>query len=153
MKKRKNNDTIFASMNADEKKVSNTIKIISIVLIVILIFIVSIMGCFYAYVVTPIDINSEEKINFVVNQGDSVYAVIDRLEKAGLVRSAKLAKLYVKYNGVQTFYAGEYELSKAYPFDMTLNILCGINNAKTKSKPMLNIAQTKGAIAFSQIVL
>ena len=133
VKKLKSNDTIFASMNNDEKKVAKTVKIVSIILIVSVILILSIIGGFYAYVVTPVDASSEEKITFVVNQGDSVYAVIDRLEKAGLVRNAKLAKLYVKYNGINNFYAGEYELSKAYPFDMTLGILCGINNAKSDS--------------------
>ncbi len=130
MKNKKNNDDIFTKLDITEAKLTKSVKLVSIIIVVVIFIILGTIGGLYAYTTMPVDVSSEEKVTFVVNQGDSVYSVIDRLGKAGLIRNAKLAKLYVKYNHVETFYAGEYELSKAYPLDMMLSILCGISNAK-----------------------
>ena len=134
MKKNKKNniseEDFFSKLDNVEKKATSSIKTISIILVVTLFLILLAIGGLYTYVVMPVNLEDESKVTFVVNQGDTVYGVIDRLAKEHLVKNAKLVKLYVKYNGINNFYAGEYELSKSYPLDMTLGILTGITNAK-----------------------
>ena len=134
MKKNKKNniseEDFFSKLDNVEKKATSSIKTISIILVVTLFLILLAIGGLYTYIVMPVNLEDESKVTFVVNQGDTVYGVIDRLAKEKLVKNAKLVKLYVKYNGINNFYAGEYELSKSYPLDMTLGILTGITNAK-----------------------
>ena len=134
MKKNKKNniseEDFFSKLDNVEKKATSSIKTISIIFVVTLFLILLAIGGLYTYIVMPVNIEDESKVTFVVNQGDTVYGVIDRLAKEHLVKNAKLVKLYVKYNGINNFYAGEYELSKSYPLDMTLGILTGITNAK-----------------------
>ena len=145
MKKNKKNniseEDFFSKLDNVEKKATSSIKTISIIFVVILFLILLAIGGLYTYIVMPVNIEDESKVTFVVNQGDTVYGVIDRLSKEHLVKNAKLVKLYVKYNGINNFYAGEYELSKSYPLDMTLGILTGITNAKQDT---LNIQFVEG---------
>ncbi len=129
-KKNKNNNTIFESLDKVDNSINKTIKKISIIFIVLLVLFIGAFVGFYCYTIMPVDVSSEEKIAFTVEQGDTVYQVLNKLDKAGLIRSSNFAKIYVKYNGIDNFYAGEYELSKAYPLDTILSILCGISNAK-----------------------
>ena len=130
MKKNNKSEDVFAALDNTEAKFTKSIKLVSIIIVATIFVVLCGIGGIYAYTTMPVDISSKEKVQFVVKQGDSVYSVLDRLGKEGLIRNAKLAKVYVKYNKIKTFYAGEYELSKAYPLDMTLSILCGISNAK-----------------------
>lgn len=131
MAKNNKRSDIFDSLEQVDKKAPKTIKVISIVFIVGLIMFIGIFTGFYCYTTLPVDISSENKVSFTVEQGESVYQVLKKLDKEGLIRSSNFAKLYVKYHHIDNFYAGEYELSKAYPLDMIIGILCGINNAKT----------------------
>ncbi len=130
VKKNNKGEDLFTTLDNAELKFTKSIKSVSIIIVAVIVLILGAIGGLYAYTTMPVDVGSEEKVQFVVNQGDSVYSVLERLGKEKLIRNAKLAKLYVKYNKITTFYAGQYELSKAYPLDMILNILCGINNAK-----------------------
>ena len=128
--KKNNSEDFFSNLDNVENKATHSIKMISIIIVVVLFLVLLGIGGLYTYTVMPVDIDDESKVTFVVNQGDTVYGVIDRLAKEKLVKNSKLVKLYVKYNGINNFYAGEYELSKSYPLDMTLGILTGITNAK-----------------------
>ena len=127
---KKDDTNIFESLDKMDKKIDSSIKTISIILVCVLVGIALLVGGLYAYTTMPVDVSSEDKVTFVVNQGESVYKVLDRLDKENLIRSSNLAKIYVKTFDINNFYAGEYELSKSYPLDMTLSILCGISNAK-----------------------
>ena len=129
-KKKKSDTNIFESLDRVDKKFDKSIKTISIILVCVLVGVALLIGGLYAYTTMPVDVSSEETVNFVVKQGESVYQVLDRLDKENLIRSSSLAKIYVKTFSIDNFYAGEYDLSKSYPLDMTLSILCGISNAK-----------------------
>ena len=100
MKKNKKNniseEDFFSKLDNVEKKATSSIKTISIIFVVILFLILLAIGGLYTYIVMPVNIEDESKVTFVVNQGDTVYGVIDRLSKEHLVKNAKLVKLYVK---------------------------------------------------------
>ncbi len=86
--------------------------------IIIILFVVGIIGAIsfaglMIYNVSPIEQNNKEKVNFIVDEGMGQNAVIDKLEKEGLIRSAFFLKIYLKINGqVPTIKAGRYEISK-----------------------------------------
>ena len=111
-------------------KASKFVKITAIVLIVALLITVGSYAGIYAYVSAPADVTSEETTIFVVNKGESVNRVIERLEEEGFIKSAFWSKVYLKTTSIDQFYAGEYKLSKSYDFNTILNILSGIGNAK-----------------------
>ena len=127
-RKRKGLDSI--DLDSVDLKASKFIKITTIVLLVALLVLVGCYAGVYAYVSAPVDVTSEETVIFVVNKGEGVNQVIDRLEKEGFIKSAFWSKVYLKSTSIKQFYAGEYKLSKSYDFNTILTILSGIGNAK-----------------------
>ncbi len=127
-RKRKGLDSL--NLDSMDLKASKFIKITTIVLLVALLVVVGCYAGIYAYVSAPVDVTSEETVIFVVNKGEGVNQVIDRLEKEGFIKSAFWSKVYLKSTSIDQFYAGEYKLSKSYDFNTILTILSGIGNAK-----------------------
>ena len=127
-RKRKGLDSL--NLDSMDLKASKFIKITTIVLLVALLVAVGCYAGIYAYVSAPVDVTSEETVIFVVNKGEGVNQVIDRLEKEGFIKSAFWSKVYLKSTSIDQFYAGEYKLSKSYDFNTILTILSGIGNAK-----------------------
>lgn len=122
----------FNSIDIDsmDLKASKFVKIATIVIIIALLITVGSYAGIYAYVSAPVDVTSEETVIFVVNKGESVNTVIERLEKEGFIKSAFWSKVYLKTTSIEQFYAGEYKLSKSYDFNTILTILSGLGNAK-----------------------
>ena len=111
-------------------KASKFVKITTVVLLIALLITVGSYAGVYAYISAPVDITSEETTIFVVNKGETVNGVLERLEKEGFIKSAFWSKVYLKTTSIDQFYAGEYKLSKSYDFNTILTILSGIGNAK-----------------------
>jgi len=59
-----------------------------------------------------VDNNNSEEIKYIVEKGSTLYAIIDNLEKEGLIKNALILKIYAKLNaGVPQ--AGTYTLNKS----------------------------------------
>ena len=91
--KKNNSDDLFTRIDKTEKKLTSSVKLVSIIIIVVLFIILAGIGGLYAYTTMPVNINDTSSVSFVVNQGDSVYSVLNRLGKAGLIYS-KRCKLF-----------------------------------------------------------
>jgi UPF0755 protein len=61
----------------------------------------------------PRDLNGAEQL-FVIEPGESVYAITERLEAAGLVRSGRSVRVYMVWTGMDAYIqTGTYRLSPA----------------------------------------
>ena len=86
--------------------------------IIIVVIVVGILGALsfcglMVYNISPVEEKSETPVNFIVDEGMGQNAVIDKLEKEGLIRSAFFLKIYLKiYGEVPTIKAGRYEVTK-----------------------------------------
>ncbi len=96
-------------------------KFIIIIFVVIILAIGGAVGTL-VYNISPVDVSSDAKVKFVVDEGMSQSAIIDKLEKEGLIRSAFFLKLYLKTtSNNKKYYAGEYSVSKNLPADTMLD--------------------------------
>ena len=96
-------------------------KFIIIIIIVLILAVGGAIGTL-VYNISPVDVSSDAKVKFVVDEGMSQNAIIDKLEKEGLIRSAFFLKLYLKTtNNDKKYYAGEYSVPKNLPADTMLD--------------------------------
>ena len=114
----------------NEKVFFGKIKIIAVVLVVLLVLAIGAYTGVYLYATSPVNITANKEVTFVVNKGEGMNTVLERLEKEGLIRSAFLAKVFLKSSKIETFYAGEYTLSTSYDLQTIVYTLSGISNAK-----------------------
>ena len=93
-------------------------------LILVLVFILVFILTLYSYMLTGVS-NTSKIVKFKVSAGASVYSIGDKLEKEGLIRSARSYKIYVKLNNVNDYKAGTYKLDKSYSTKKIVSILRG----------------------------
>ena len=93
-------------------------------LILVLVFILVFILTLYSYMLTGVS-NTSKIVKFKVSAGASVYSIGDKLEKEGLIRSARAYKIYVKLNNVNDYKAGTYKLDKSYSTKKIVSILRG----------------------------
>jgi len=65
---------------------------------------------FYHSQLSPVS-ESQEEVVFEVNSGESLNAVLPRLEESGLIKSSLCAKVYVKLNKTDSLAAGKFALT------------------------------------------
>ena len=105
------------------KRLKKSVKLfLSLVLVLILILVFTLI--LYSYMLTGVS-NTSKLVKFKVSAGSSVYSIGEKLEKEGLIRSAKAYKIYVKLNNVNDYKAGTYKLDKSYSTKKIVSILRG----------------------------
>lgn len=74
--------------------------------------------------IDPVDRNDKTEVAFVINSGDSLTRVANRLEQENLVRNRSVFKYYADFMGFgQKIQAGEYTLTRAMTIDQIANRL------------------------------
>ena len=84
------------------------------------------LGITYAYqhYFSPVDKNSTEQIEFVVEKNSSLNTIAQNLEEAGLVRSGTVFKYYVDFSDMGSdLLAGKFTLSPSMTFDDIISAL------------------------------
>ncbi len=110
----------------------NSVKrVILVLILIILIMITSVIGITY-YEISPKDKNGVE-VEFVVNNGEVVNQVFERLESDGIIKSALFMKIYSKMVGGLEVQAGTYKISASMNIMTIHSILSGnsISNKET----------------------
>lgn len=94
-----------------KKKQTGSNLVLKVFLCVVLLIAVGAGGAFLFYqsLLNPVSDSSEEVI-FEVKSGESLNAVLPRLEEAGLIQNALAAKIYVKINEPGSLAAGKFAL-------------------------------------------
>ncbi|WP_346939059.1 endolytic transglycosylase MltG [uncultured Clostridium sp.] len=101
-------------------------KIVGIVVIV-LIAILTASGFYYIYA-TKSPLKGDE-VTIVVNEGDSLYNILDRLDNQGLVKNKTLTKVYMKlHNTSVELVPGTFKVSGKSSFEEIIAILENKNN-------------------------
>ena len=77
--------------------------------LLILLLIVSNVLVIYSYQLKSVNKDSKE-VEFVIEQGDTLITIADKLKKANLIRSVSAYKIYLKLNNVPSLQAGNYDL-------------------------------------------
>jgi len=80
-----------------------------------------VVGFYYNYQLSPIS-RSSEKVVVEIKEG-SIASVGEELEKAGLIRSNLIFKIYVKLNNINSLKATTYELNKNMKLSEIIEIL------------------------------
>lgn len=83
---------------------------------------------FYQSNLKPVAVTSEP-VNFEVVQGDSSSSVATRLAQENIIKSSFVAKLYIKFNGVNDIKAGNFQLDRAWSTQEILAYLSDSTNA------------------------
>ena len=128
--KKKTFDFADYDLTKNEAAFSSKIKFIAIIIVIGIVLLIGAYSGVYLYTVSPTDLTANKEIAFEVKQGESMNSVLERLEKEGLIRSAFLAKIFLKSSEVKTFYAGKYTLYTSYDLQTIVFELSGITNAK-----------------------
>ncbi|WP_346895834.1 endolytic transglycosylase MltG [Clostridium sp. UBA7503] len=101
-------------------------KIVGIIVIV-LIAILTVSGFYYNYA-TKSPLKGEE-VTVVVNEGDSLYNILDRLDNQGFIKSKTLMKIYMKlHNTSAELVPGTFKLSGNLSFQEIIAVLENKNN-------------------------
>lgn len=92
--------------------VENVLKKIFLVAIIVSIVAAFIFAGLFVSKIGPVDSASDKVIMFEVKNGWGINQTLTELEKKDLIKSSFMAKIYVKLNGIDSLYAGNYKLSK-----------------------------------------
>jgi UPF0755 protein len=66
-------------------------------------------------IISPVNVNGTEQL-FIVEEGESVSSIADRLEAAGLIPNARTFRLYLAWTGIDTtIQSGTFRISAASP--------------------------------------
>lgn len=101
-------------------------KIVGIIVLV-LIAILTVSGFYYNYVTkTPL---KGEEVTIVVNEGDSLYNILDTLDSQGVIKNKALTKVYMKlHNTSAELVPGTFNVSGKSSLDELIDILENKNN-------------------------
>ena len=108
-----------------QKKKRRLIKIVPI--LVILGVICGIGVCLYA--ISPVS-TKDDKVLFKVKQGESTTSIINDLRKNNLIKSRKVAIVFIKINNIDTIKAGNYELNRNMSMRKIFEIITDSKNIK-----------------------
>lgn len=97
----------------DVTNIEKILKRISLTLIIIAVMIGFGFAGLFVIKLAPIDADSDKTIMFEVKNGWGVNQTLSELEKAGLIKSTFMAKVYAKINNIDSLYAGNYKVSKS----------------------------------------
>lgn len=101
-------------------------KVVSIIVIVLIVILVT-CGFYYIYA-TKSPLKGEE-VTIVVNEGDSLYNVLDALDSQGLIKNKTLLKIYMKlHNSSVELVPGTFKVAGDSSLDELIAILENKNN-------------------------
>ncbi len=105
-----------------------------VILIVILAFLIVFAGSFgflyktYLNGLKPVSEVSEQTA-FVVEEGSTIDDIINKLYDEGFIQNVKIAKIYVKLNKINEYYAGNFLLDKNMSIEQIFDILSDVSKA------------------------
>ena len=106
------------------KNVSSYLSLIIIGLLAIGVIVVAIFAyLFLTSVGEPMDANSEETEEIVIEPGSSAGMIGEQLEEEGIIDSANMFEIYLRLNSITNYQAGEYELSPAMDYEQIARTL------------------------------
>lgn len=113
-------------MNTMKKQTGSNV-VVKVLLVLILLGLLTAGGAFLFYQsqLNPVS-EQGETVVFEVKNGETLNAVLPRLEREGLINSALFSKIYLKLNGAGSLAAGKFELNPAMS---TAEILATITDA------------------------
>ena len=83
------------------------------------------IGCSWIYLASPVDSNSDEKIEVVIENGTTSSGIASILKEKKLIKSEYLFKIYIKLNKTKSLKASTYLLSKNMSLKEIINTLEG----------------------------
>ena len=81
----------------------------------------------------PVDAKSDKTIMFEVKNGWGINQTLNELEDKDLIKSAFMAKIYVKLNDINSLYAGNYKLSKSMSLSELIDALSTGENIENET--------------------
>lgn len=106
------------------KNVSSYLSLIIIGLLAIGVIVVAIFAyLFLTSIGEPMDANSEETEEIVIESGSSAGMIGEQLEEEGIIDSANMFEIYLRLNSITNYQAGEYELSPAMDYEQIARTL------------------------------
>ena len=106
------------------KNVSSYLSLIIIGVLAIGVIIISIIAYFYITSIgDPLDANSEETEEIVIDSGTSAGMIGEQLEEQGIINNGRMFEVYLRLNSITNYQAGEYELSPAMDFEQIARTL------------------------------
>ncbi len=119
-------DVMFERMLEQKEEVRTVRKIV--LWIVAIVLVVGIVGGFsvYTYIkgaLQPVDPDSEKVIEVEIPIGSGLDTISEKLEKSGIIKSARIFKYYAKVNNEADFQAGTYGLSQSMTPDELIESL------------------------------
>lgn len=78
----------------------------------------------YGHYIAPMDVDSTEEISVIIDKDDSLKAISQKLEDAGIIRNSTIFKYYVDFSDMSTkLLAGKFTLSPSMTYDDIINVL------------------------------
>ncbi|HIV81839.1 MAG TPA: endolytic transglycosylase MltG [Candidatus Salinicoccus merdavium] len=106
------------------KNVSSYLSLIIIGVLAIGVIVISIIAYFYITSIgDPLDANSEETGEVVIDSGTSAGMIGEQLEEEGIIDNGRMFEVYLRLNSITNYQAGEYELSPAMDFEQIARTL------------------------------
>lgn len=126
MEKGSKKEVMFERMRERKKEVKVVRKIV--LAITLFILIIGLIGGIFTYNfikggLQAFDPDSEEVIEVEIPIGSGLDSISKYLEKAGVIKNARLFKYYAKFNNESNFQAGTYNLSKSMTPDELIQSL------------------------------
>src|SRR5699024_12734921 len=111
------------------KNVSSYLSLIIIGVLAIGVIVISIIAYFYITSMgDPLDANSEEIGEVVIDSGTSAGMIGEQLEEEGIIDNGRMFEVYLRLNSITNYQAGEYELTPTMVFEqIPSRIITGSN--------------------------
>ncbi len=125
----------FKVMDVDKvsKKITRVISIIFIILVAVAIFAVVI----FSNLITPVDEDDSNVVEFVVQDGWGINRVCEELEKDNLIKNSYVAKLIIKFNDKDTnIEKGTYELTKSMSTEEIIDKIIAADSLENETVPV-----------------
>lgn len=132
-------------MSRKNMKTGSKIKLVFLLMISTLIIIVAMVND----LTRPVDPKDDTIINFEIKENQVVGDILDSLEESSLIKSSFVGNLYVRFNGITTFYPGTYELKKSYSLNKVLSI---VNTIPSREEITVTFNEGLRAVDYSKIV-
>lgn len=108
--------------------------------VIVLIAVVGLSYYYYTSCQKPIQ-NESEVITFNVEENSTFLSVADNLEKAGIIKDARMAYYFARLNNLTNIYMGEYDLDKSWSLQ---EILTKLNDPLAANQKTVNVTIVEG---------
>lgn len=125
----------FNAIDPDKisKKITKILSIIIIIFLALSLFIVVI----FSNLITPVDEDDSNVVQFVIQDGWGINRVCDELEKDNLIKNSSVAKIIIKFSQKDTnIEKGTYELSKNMSTEEILDKIISADSLENETVPV-----------------